>query len=92
MTSSNKPNQYTQAPMFVLMLHPTSGRQGFNGVSNQTALPRQTYIDPKYSTNINMQTQHAIATSGMPTGIPHQRATMPRGSSHSPHTYYPTRR
>jgi hypothetical protein len=53
------------------MLHPTSGRQGYNGVSNQAAIPSQVPMDPRLAMMINAQTQQAIAASGIPANIPY---------------------
>ncbi|CAF2589230.1 unnamed protein product [Rotaria sp. Silwood2] len=51
------------------MFHPTSGREGFNEVTNQMAFPSQGSIDPRLAMMINMQTQQAIGASGMPSGV-----------------------
>ena len=54
--------------MLLRMLHPTSGRQGFNTITNQTSPPNAN-IDPKFAAMINRQAQRAIAASSMPPDV-----------------------
>ncbi|CAF0931887.1 unnamed protein product [Rotaria sordida] len=63
------PNQRPETPMLLRMFHPTSGRQGFNEVTNQMAFPSQSSIDPRLAMPINMQTQQAIDASAIPHGV-----------------------
>jgi hypothetical protein len=92
----NKPKQSTEAPMLLRMLHPTSGREGFNEVINPTAFPSQVPIDPRLAMMINMQTQQAIAASGIPIRAPYQGFTIPRPSPYmygvqQPYAFLPRR-
>ena len=74
---SNNANQSSGEPILLRMLHPTSGRQGFNGVNTQTAFPSTASVDPRLAQMIHMQTQRAISASGIPAGFPYQGPTIP---------------
>jgi hypothetical protein len=65
---SNQPPE--DHPMILRMLHPTSSQEGFNTVTNQTPARTQVPIDPRFARMINMQTQQAIAASGVPARVP----------------------
>lgn len=89
--SSNMSSQSTSGPPLLRMLHPTSGRQGFNDVYNPAAFQSQLAIDPRFASMINMQTQRAIAASGTPVGFPYQPAAMPGVPSYGYGIYQPYR-
>ena len=75
------------------MLHPTSGRQGFNSVNNQAAFSSPSAVDPRLAMMINAQTQQAIGASGLSTGFPYQGSTFPQYSPYfyQPYAMYPRR-
>lgn len=93
---SNNGKQSTEEPILLRMLHPTSGRQGFNEVNNTSTSPSQPTMDPRFAMMMNMQTQQAIAASGISYRIPYQGAPIPRPSPYvygiyQPYLYYPNK-
>lgn len=93
---SNKPKQSPEDPPMLRMLHPTSGRQGFNAVNNQAGFPSPPAVDPRFAMMLNAQTQQAIAASGLSTGFPYQGSTFPQYSPnfygvYQPYPMYPRR-
>jgi len=78
--SSRNPNQSGEPPMLLRMFHPTSGQQGFSGVASPIGPPTQ--VDPRRAMTINSETQQAIATSGISSGIPYSGYAYPQPSSY----------
>ncbi|CAF2046095.1 unnamed protein product [Rotaria magnacalcarata] len=68
------PNQSLERPPLLRMLHPTSGREGFNEVNSQTLPSIQNYVDPRLAMILNSRTQQAIGTANTyyPVGFPGQ--------------------
>lgn len=57
--STGPPNQSQETPPLLRMLHPTSGREGFNDINTQT-FPSRNYMDPAQAMMISRQTQQAM--------------------------------
>jgi len=98
-TNKNEPKPPADLPL-LRMLHPTSGRNNYNPISNQVPPLGQSSIDPQQAAILQWQTQRAIATAAASpsrfNAFPYQNSFMPQYSPYmygiyQPYSYYQRR-